>query len=212
MTIDLVVMGRQQCFNWMSVDPITGNIYIVFYDRRDHADLKTDVYMAVSADGGESFTNEKISQEPFEPNSDVYMGDYINITAYGGICEANLDGAEKWQIKHSGGHCGFELVSSQSQIAFRKTQSKERISTDRTTLQVLKIQWYRVRTAKFVWCCPQRWAYFDFSFFVRTIDRRIRYDKISKTRKDLQRFEANDLHLISSFDGILRLKNIEGLM
>jgi hypothetical protein len=80
-----VVMGRQQCFNWLSVDPITGIIYIVFYDRRDHDDLKTDVYMAVSADGGESFTNEKISQEPFEPNSDVYMGDYINITAYGGF-------------------------------------------------------------------------------------------------------------------------------
>ena len=69
----------------MSVDPITGHIYIVFYDRRNHADQKTDVYLAVSTDGGTSFTNEKISDSPFTPDPDVYMGDYINIAAYGGF-------------------------------------------------------------------------------------------------------------------------------
>jgi hypothetical protein len=82
---EVVMMGRHQCYNWMAVDPITGYIYIIFYDRRNHTDIKTDVYMAVSSDGGETFINEKISAEPFEPNSDVYMGDYINITAYGGF-------------------------------------------------------------------------------------------------------------------------------
>jgi hypothetical protein len=79
------MMGRHQCYNWMTVDPITGYIYVVFYDRRNHEDLKTDVYMAVSTDGGETFANEKISKEPFEPSDDIYMGDYINITAYGGF-------------------------------------------------------------------------------------------------------------------------------
>ena len=79
------MMGRHQCYNWMAVDPITGHIYIVFYDRRDHDDLKTDVYLAISTDGGETFNNEKISQKPFEPDSDIYMGDYINISAYGGF-------------------------------------------------------------------------------------------------------------------------------
>lgn len=79
----LVMMGKHQCYNWMSIDPITGNIYIIFYDRRNHDDLKTDVYLAISTDGGETFSNEKISQTPFEPNSDIYMGDYINIIAYG---------------------------------------------------------------------------------------------------------------------------------
>ena len=82
---EVVMMGRHQCYNWMSVDPITGHIYIVFYDRRNHDDLKTDVYLAISTDGGESFTNEKISKKPFIPNPDVYMGDYINIAAYGGF-------------------------------------------------------------------------------------------------------------------------------
>lgn len=82
---EVVMVGRHQCYNWMAVDPITGHIYIVFYDRRNHNDLKTDVYLAISTDGGASFTNEKISQTPFEPDANIYMGDYINITAYGGF-------------------------------------------------------------------------------------------------------------------------------
>jgi len=82
---EVVMMGRHQCYNWMTVDPITGNIYVLFYDRRNHSDLKTDVYLAVSTDGGGTFVNEKISLEPFEPNADVFMGDYVNITAYGGF-------------------------------------------------------------------------------------------------------------------------------
>ena len=60
-------------------------IYILFfYDRRDHSDLNTDVYLATSIDGGETFKNEKISEKPFKPDPDVYMGDYINIASYGG--------------------------------------------------------------------------------------------------------------------------------
>jgi hypothetical protein len=82
---EVVMMGRHQCYNWMAVDPITGHIYVVFYDRRNHNDLKTDVYLAISTDGGTSFTNEIISEKPFEANADIYMGDYINITAYGGF-------------------------------------------------------------------------------------------------------------------------------
>ncbi len=82
---EVVMMGRHQCFNWMAVDPITGYIYIVFYDRRNHSDNKTDVYLAMSTDGGDTFINEKISVEPFLPGDDIYMGDYINIAAYGGF-------------------------------------------------------------------------------------------------------------------------------
>ncbi len=82
---EVVMMGRHQCYSSMCVDPITGNIYVVFYDRRNYQDTRTDVYLAVSSDGGETFTNEKISVAPFQPNPDVYMGDYIHISAYGGF-------------------------------------------------------------------------------------------------------------------------------
>ena len=91
------MMGRHQCYNWMAIDQITGYIYIVFYDRRDHADNNTDVYVAISTDGGATFKNEKISSKPFEPNPDVYIGDYINISAYGGFIRpiwTSLEGDE----------------------------------------------------------------------------------------------------------------------
>ncbi len=75
-------------FPSMALDPVTGRIYIVFYDRRNYIGGQpwsvsmTDVYLARSADGGESFTNEKISENAFEPFSKVFIGDYIGITAY----------------------------------------------------------------------------------------------------------------------------------
>jgi len=77
--------GSHQFFSWMSVDPITGIIYIVFYDRRNYEDNRTDVYLAYSNDGGETFVNEKISKAPFIPEQDVFFGDYNNICAYAGI-------------------------------------------------------------------------------------------------------------------------------
>lgn len=77
--------GKQQFFNWMSIDPITGYIYIVFYDRRNYFDEQTDVYLATSTDGGETFVNEKISESPFRPTPLVFFGDYNNISAYNGV-------------------------------------------------------------------------------------------------------------------------------
>ena len=76
--------GKHQFLTWMSVDPKTGFIYIVFYDRRNHADNKTDVFLAYSTDGGEKFKNVKISEQPFTPVSFTFFGDYNNISAYDG--------------------------------------------------------------------------------------------------------------------------------
>jgi len=82
---DPVGNGRHQFFPWMDVDPVTGQVCIVFYDRRESVDsLATDVYLAVSEDGGDSFVNEKISDSPFTPTPDVFFGDYIGVAAYGG--------------------------------------------------------------------------------------------------------------------------------
>jgi hypothetical protein len=74
--------GKQQFFTWMTVDQASGNIYFVFYDRRNYDNINTDVYMARSTDGGETFENFKISESPFFPSSGVFFGDYTNITAY----------------------------------------------------------------------------------------------------------------------------------
>ncbi len=74
--------GKHQFFSWMTVDQANGDIYIVFYDRRNHEDRNTDVYLAHSSDGGETFQNYMISETPFLPSANVFFGDYTNITAY----------------------------------------------------------------------------------------------------------------------------------
>ncbi len=77
--------GKQQFFTWMTVDQTNGYLYFVFYDRRNYDDSNTDVYMAVSRDGGETFINFKVSESPFLPWSSIFFGDYTNITAHDNV-------------------------------------------------------------------------------------------------------------------------------
>lgn len=77
--------GKHQFFPWLTVDPVTGHLHAVFYDRRDHDGLATDVYLATSTDGGVTWVNERISESPFEPSPFVFFGDYNNISAVGGV-------------------------------------------------------------------------------------------------------------------------------
>ena len=73
---------RHQFFTWMAVDQKTGWLWFVFYDRRNYSSTQTDVYMAVSKDGGATFKNFKISESPFIPSSSFFFGDYTNIVAH----------------------------------------------------------------------------------------------------------------------------------
>jgi hypothetical protein len=74
--------GKQQYFNFLTVDQGTGYVYITFYDRRNYADNRTDVYLAVSKDGGTTFENMKISDTPFLPVSTAFFGHYLGISAH----------------------------------------------------------------------------------------------------------------------------------
>ncbi len=74
----------QQFFPWMAIDQTTGFIYVVFYDRRNTMNAATDVYLARSSDGGDSFQNFKISDSSFTPDASIFFGDYTNIAAYKG--------------------------------------------------------------------------------------------------------------------------------
>ena len=77
--------GKQQFFTWMAVDQTNGYLYFVFYDRRNYDNTMTDVYMARSTDGGETFTNFPVSEDPFVPNSGIFFGDYTNITVHNNV-------------------------------------------------------------------------------------------------------------------------------
>jgi hypothetical protein len=81
---DTIGNGRPQFFTWAAVDPVSGELVVVFYDRREHDDDSTDVYMARSTDGGATFRNEKISALPFLPSERVFMGDYNCVSVYNG--------------------------------------------------------------------------------------------------------------------------------
>ncbi len=65
----------------MTIDQTTGAIYIVYYDRRNTTGNATDVYVARSLDGGNSFINFKVSQSSLTPSSSIFFGDYSNISA-----------------------------------------------------------------------------------------------------------------------------------
>lgn len=84
-TVNQDESGRHQFFTWMDIDQSNGNIYFVYYDRRNYEDNRTDVYMATSLDGGLSFSEQKISASPFVPSDKIFFGDYINIAAHNGI-------------------------------------------------------------------------------------------------------------------------------
>ncbi len=76
--------GKYQFFTWFDIDQTNGKLYFIFYDRRNYNDNKTDVYMAISEDGGETFDNIKISETPFNPSASVFFGDYTNISVHAG--------------------------------------------------------------------------------------------------------------------------------
>ncbi|MFO7614261.1 MAG: T9SS type A sorting domain-containing protein [Bacteroidales bacterium] len=77
--------GKHQFFTWMTIDQTNGYLYFVFYDRRHYDDRNTDVYMARSTDGGETFTNFIVSEEPFWPVPNIFFGDYNNIVAHNNV-------------------------------------------------------------------------------------------------------------------------------
>lgn len=77
--------GKHQYLPWMTVDAVSGYIYILYYDRSNYDDLQTDVYLAYSVNSGLSFKNVKISETPFIPSDSTFFGDYLNISAHKGI-------------------------------------------------------------------------------------------------------------------------------
>lgn len=79
---DVVHDGADQFFQWLTVDPKTGAVSVIFYDRRgDPENRKTVVTLARSTDAGKSFVNYAWSVKPFVATGD-FMGDYSGIASY----------------------------------------------------------------------------------------------------------------------------------
>lgn len=77
---------KHQFLPWITVDPRTGKVFIVFYDRSPYDDLQTDVVVAGSDNGGMSFKYVLASDSSFiPPGAQSFFGDYNNIDAVGGL-------------------------------------------------------------------------------------------------------------------------------
>ncbi|GAB5418751.1 MAG: hypothetical protein Crog4KO_05080 [Crocinitomicaceae bacterium] len=75
---------RHQFFTWMTLDASSGNLYFVYYDRRNTDGTATETYLSYSTDGGTSFVDVKASKKAFTPDPDLFFGDYLNIDAVDG--------------------------------------------------------------------------------------------------------------------------------
>lgn len=83
-TTDSLHSGRDQFFQFLAVDPVNGDVYVQFYDRRDDPrNALTAFTLARSTDGGRTFTNYAWSDAAFEGRN-AFLGDYTWLTAYDG--------------------------------------------------------------------------------------------------------------------------------
>jgi hypothetical protein len=81
---DPVHDGTDQFMQWATTDPVTGDLYALFYDRRaDPANQRATITLARSADGGHTFQNYAWTTSAFDPEDD-FIGDYSGLAAFNG--------------------------------------------------------------------------------------------------------------------------------
>jgi PKD repeat protein len=83
------VDGKEAYFPWISCDPETGVLSVVFYDDRNVTSTECEVFSAYSTDAGNTWTDFQVSDVAFTPAAipglaGGYMGDYLGITSKGG--------------------------------------------------------------------------------------------------------------------------------
>jgi PKD repeat protein len=81
-------MGKKHYFPWITCDPETGILSVIFYDDRNTTSNQCETWCANSMDGGETWEDFKVSDVAFTPSyipglAEGYMGDYLGITARG---------------------------------------------------------------------------------------------------------------------------------
>ncbi len=81
--------GKESYFPWITCDPETGTLAIIFYDDRNTVSTACETWVAYSIDAGTTWTDFRVSDVSFTPTpisglASSYMGDYLGITSKGG--------------------------------------------------------------------------------------------------------------------------------
>jgi hypothetical protein len=82
-------LGKEHYLPWITCDPVMGGLSVIFYDDRNVSSTDCEVFVAVSLDGGNIWSDFKVSDVSFTPSpipglANSYFGDYLGISARGG--------------------------------------------------------------------------------------------------------------------------------
>ncbi len=95
-------LGKQHFFPWITCDPVTGGLCVIYYDDRNLPSTDASVFVSWSYDGGLSWSDMQVSDYTFTPEqipglAYYYFGDYI------GIQSRNMKVFPVWTDNHDGG-------------------------------------------------------------------------------------------------------------
>ncbi|MBN1337765.1 MAG: exo-alpha-sialidase [Bacteroidales bacterium] len=81
--------GKEAFFPWISCDPVTGFLYVIFYDDRNTSSASCETWVAVSEDAGDTWEDFRVGDVSFTPSpipglAADYFGDYLGISANNG--------------------------------------------------------------------------------------------------------------------------------
>ncbi len=79
-------LGKEHYLPWITCDPVTGDVAVVFYDDRNVNSNQAEAFCAASDDACQTWEDFRVSDVAFTPTpipglADQYMGDYLGIAA-----------------------------------------------------------------------------------------------------------------------------------
>lgn len=77
-------LGKQHFFPWITCDPVTGGLCVIYYDDRDAGPAEAAAWISYSYDGGLTWSDMQVSDVIFTPSpvpglAYDYFGDYLGI-------------------------------------------------------------------------------------------------------------------------------------
>ena len=79
-------LGKEHFFPWISCDPVTGNLCVIYYDDRNVSSTECETWISYSYNAGDTWTDMKVSDVTFTPTpipglAFSYFGDYLGVTS-----------------------------------------------------------------------------------------------------------------------------------
>jgi PKD repeat protein len=86
---DPIGLGNEHFLPWITCDPVTGYLAVIYYDDRNVEPSQCETYVSISFDTGNTWEDIKVSDVTFSPTpipglAGGYMGDYIGISSRNG--------------------------------------------------------------------------------------------------------------------------------